>query len=473
MSDTDLSAAFAPAAPEPASARANALYFAIWRWHFYAGLYVVPFLLMLAITGFFMMWFTAIAPEYGDRLAVEPAGQALDLADQQAAALAAVPGTLTGYTAPYDAATPGLFFVTDAQGAAQVVALDPYRGTAVRVMAEGATWNAFAEEIHGTLMIGDMGDRLIEIAASLGLLLVVSGAYLWWPRGGASVRDLFVPRLAARGRSFWKSLHAVTGAWTAILLAFFFVTGLAWAGIWGEKFVQAWSTFPAEKWDNVPLSDATHASMNHAEKEVPWALEQTPMPESGSQAGVTGLAPGVTPDLGSVVALAREIGFDGRFRLSVPADAAGVWTIAQDSMSYDSPDPTADRTVHVDQFTGKVLADVRFADYALAGKAMAVGIALHEGQTGLWNVILNGLFCLAIVTLCLSGVVMWWLRRPARALRVGAPPRPDQVPLARGVVLAALALSMAFPMLGLTLLAVVLVDLLVFGNLPGLRRALS
>ena len=235
MSNTDLSAAPAPAAPEPASAPANALYFAIWRWHFYAGLYVVPFLLMLAITGFFMMWFTAIAPEYGDRLAVEPAGQALDLADQQAAALAAVPGTLTGYTAPYDAATPALFFVTDAQGAAQVVALDPYRGTAVRVMAEGATWNAFAEEIHGTLMIGDMGDRLIEIAASLGLLLVVSGAYLWWPRGGASVRDLFVPRLAARGRSFWKSLHAVTGAWTAILLAFFFVTRPRLGGHMGRE----------------------------------------------------------------------------------------------------------------------------------------------------------------------------------------------------------------------------------------------
>lgn len=472
MSTPDLSAAPVSAASD-VSARANALYFAIWRWHFYAGLYVVPFLLMLAITGFFMMWFTAIAPEYGDRLAVEPAGQALGLPDQQAAALAAVPGTLTGYTAPYDAATPALFLVEDAEGAAQVVALDPYRGTALRVTAEGDTWNAFAEKIHGTLLIGDTGDRLIEIAASLGLMLVVSGAYLWWPRNGTSLRDLFVPRLGLRGRSLWKSLHSVTGAWTAVILAFFLVTGLAWAGVWGEKFVQAWSTFPAEKYDNVPLSDATHASMNHGEKEVPWALEQTPLPESGSDAGVTGLAPGVVVDLGALVALAREIGFDGRFRLSVPGDAAGVWTIARDSMSYDSPDPTADRTVHVDRYTGKILADVRFADYEMAGKAMAVGIALHEGQMGLWNVILNAAFCAAVVLLCMSGVVMWWLRRPARSARIVAPPRAEAVPLARGVMLVALVMSMAFPMLGLTLLAVLVVDLLILGNLPGLRRALS
>jgi len=33
----------------------NRLYFATWRWHFHAGLYVIPFLLMLAITGFFVM----------------------------------------------------------------------------------------------------------------------------------------------------------------------------------------------------------------------------------------------------------------------------------------------------------------------------------------------------------------------------------------------------------------------------------
>ena len=147
--------------------------------------------------------------------------------------------------------------------------------------------------------------------------------------------------------------------------------------------------------------------------------------------------------------------------------------MAQDSMSYDSPDPMSDRTVHVDQYTGRILADVRFADYSVAGKAMAVGIALHEGQTGLWNVILNGLFCLAVVLLCVSGIVMWWLRRPAKAMRLAAPPRPQAVPLARGVMLIALLLSMAFPMLGLTLLAVITVDLVILSALPGLKRALS
>jgi uncharacterized iron-regulated membrane protein len=33
----------------------KALYAAVWRWHFYAGLYVAPFLVALAITGFLML----------------------------------------------------------------------------------------------------------------------------------------------------------------------------------------------------------------------------------------------------------------------------------------------------------------------------------------------------------------------------------------------------------------------------------
>ena len=75
----------------------NKLYFAAWRWHFYAGLYVIPFLVMLACSGLMILWFTAIAPEYGDRLAVPQGTQALALTAQEAAVLAAHPGTIDKY----------------------------------------------------------------------------------------------------------------------------------------------------------------------------------------------------------------------------------------------------------------------------------------------------------------------------------------------------------------------------------------
>lgn len=453
----------------------NRLYFAAWRWHFYAGLFVVPFLLVLAVTGFFMMLFTTYLPEYGDRIRIEPAETALSIAEQEAAALAAVSGAtaITEYIAPYSAENPALFSVADG-GDGMVVAIDPYTGEVLRSTIDGATWNLFFERIHGTLMIGDTGDRILEIASSLGILLVVTGLYLVWPRQLGGMRAMVIPDLAAKGRGWWKSLHQVCGTWSAVILVFFLITGLAWAGIWGGKFVQPWSTFPAEKWDAVPLSSQDHASLNgDGEKQVPWGLEQTPLPASGSHAGVAVLQEGTVLNLSAMVELGRMIGLEGRFRVAYPGDEAGVWTLGQNSMSYDGNSPTIDRTVHVDQYTGKVLADVGYADYGLTAKAMAVGIALHEGQLGLWNFVLNALFCAAVVFTCLSGVVMWWKRRPSGAGRLAAPPVPQDVPLAKGVVLIALALSMLFPLLGLTLLVVLAFDMLVLSAVPPLKRALS
>jgi uncharacterized iron-regulated membrane protein len=451
----------------------NKLYFAAWRWHFYAGLYVIPFMIMLAVTGIAMIWFTAISPEYGERLSVAPQATILSLPDQAKAALVPHPeGKIGQYIAPYDANTPALFRV-DLAESQQMVALDPYTGVVLRDTVKGATWYSLFNKIHGSLLIGDLGDRLIEIAASLGLLLVVSGVYLIWPRTGGW-RSALVPNLAAKGRAWWKSLHAVIGFWSSLVLVFFLISGLAWAGIWGGKFVQAWSSFPAEKWDSVPLSDDAHKDMDMtADDTVPWALEQTPMPASGSDAGVTGLPTGTAITLETVVGLGRQIGFEGRFQVAAPKDEKGVWTISQDSMSYDSPDPTADRTVHVDQYTGKILATVAYGDYSLAGKSMAVGVALHEGQMGLWNVVLNILFCLLMIFVSVSGAVMWWMRRPKGGGRLAAPPSPTDTPMQGGVVLIAVLLSMAFPMLGFTLIAVLVVDVLVLQNWPALKRLLS
>lgn len=451
----------------------NKLYFAVWRWHFYAGLYVIPFLIMLAITGIVMVWFTAVAPEYGERLVVAPQAQILSITDQASAALATHPeGKIGQYIAPYDGATPAIYRV-DLAESQRMIALDPYTGAMLRDTKNGATWYTLANDIHGTLLIGNLGDRLVEIAASLGLLLVITGLYLVWPRNGAGLRSLLLPDLRAKGRTWWKSLHGVLGFWISLALVFFLISGLAWTGIWGERYVQAWATFPAAKWDNVPLSDKRHKDMNMtADDTVPWGLEQAQMPASGSDAGIVGLPMGTPVSLENIVALGRAIGFQGRFQVAMPADEAGVWTLSQDSNSYDGPDPTADRTVHIDQYTGKILAQVGFADYGLAAKSMAVGIALHEGQLGLWNVVLNIGFCAIVVFVCVSGVVMWWKRRAAGALRLAAPPKPAGVPL-RGVTVIALVLGVAFPMLGLTLVAVLLVDFLVLQNVPRVKRAFS
>ena len=454
-----------------ASPAPNKFYVAAWRWHFYAGLFVIPFFAILAITGLAMLWIAWVDGRDGERVAVLPQETALAVSAQTEAAVGAVPGgTLVQYVAPRSAELAAIFRV-DRAGDAIMVVVDPYTAEVLETFPRRSGWYDFADTIHGDLMLGVTGDRMLEIAASLGMVLIATGLYMWWPRGRGWRATLF-PDIG-RGRSAWKSLHGAIGFWISIFLVFFLISGLAWAGIWGEKFVQAWSQFPAEKWDNVPLSDQTHASLNHERQEVPWALALTPLPASGSMAGSAVLEPGTPLDIDTMDGLARRVGFDGRYQLNLPSGEIGVWTFSQDSMNTDSTDPTADRTMHVDQYTGRILADVRYEDYSLAGKAMAVGIALHMGTMGLWSVLANTVFCLCVLFLCVSSVVMWWKRRPARQFRLAAPPLPRDLPLWKGAVLVGLLVSMAFPLAGLTLLAVMTIDWLILSRVPALRRAIS
>jgi len=457
--------------PAPSLGRFHLL---AWRWHFYAGLYVVPFLLMLAITGLVMVFFTGFQHRLGMTIHVAPQAQTASVTAQAQAVLARLPGAqLKDYLAPKSATAPAWFSV-QVDGRVESVAVNPYTAEVVRTVDKESTVFAWAEKIHGTLLIGDVGDRLIEIAAGLGIVLIVTGVYMAWPRGQTGWLQVLVPDLKASGRAWWKSLHVSVAFWMGLVLAFFLVTGLAWAGIWGGKFVQPWGSFPASKWDNVPTSDATHASLSTPGlKEVPWGLELTPLPASGSAAGQPGIAAGQPVNLETVNAYARRIGFSGQYRVAVPQDETGVYTVSADSMGGDLTDPTGDRYVHIDRHTGRVLAEVSFADYSPMAKFMAIGIALHQGDMGPWSAWLNVVFCLAVVFLCVSGVVMWWQRRPANAGRLVAPRAPANAALWKSGAGVMLLVALAFPLSGAVLLAVLLLDGLLLSRVPALRQRLN
>ena len=449
--------------PQQSAATSTRLYRAVWRWHFYAGLYVAPFLFMLALSGLIMVYGNSIESFLGKRYYVAPGGERVSFQLQAKAAVDAVPGGKLSMLVVPPADDRASVFLVTANGDDHVVAVDPHGAKVLGSIIKNDTWFYWADRLHGSLFIGPKsngwGDRLIEVAAGLGIILIVTGLYMWWPRNGQTLARVLVPDLSRSGRGLWKELHASVGLYISVVLLFFLVSGLSWAGVWGEKYVQAWSTFPAAKWDNVPLSDQTHAAMNHnGVKEVPWALEQTPMPASGSLAGAKGIAQGTPVTLDTVAAFARGFGFSEQFRINVPQDEKGVYSISADSMDADTTLPTGDHTIHIDQYTGNILADVRFADYSLAGKAMAVGIALHEATMGWWNTLLDTLMCLAVMALSLTGVVMWWVRRPAGKVGVPLYPRDYRVPV--GVLVIGAVLCVLFPLSGAVVLAFAVIDFL-------------
>ncbi|MBI4781807.1 MAG: PepSY domain-containing protein [Oscillatoriophycideae cyanobacterium NC_groundwater_1537_Pr4_S-0.65um_50_18] len=460
----------------------NRFYRTVWRWHFYAGLFVIPFMLMLALTGIIYLFKPQLdAAMYRNLMFVQPGGAVLPYTQQVDAAKALYPDAAISKIIPSVAANRSTEVEIKAGDRTLMVFVNPYTGKVLGDRDENQNLQSIARKLHGELMIGKVGDYLIELAACWGLVLLITGLYLWLPRKGLSVWGTLLPRLGNRNRRiFWRDLHAVPGLYGGLLIGFLILTGLPWTGFWGETFAQVWNQFPAQMWNDVPQSTQLTGSLNQNGQNVPWAVEQMPLPLSQKPSqmpsqshdhsaghSASGHAEAAPVTLNSVIALAQTKGVVPGFNVTLPGGETGVYTV-----SAFPDNPAQEATLHIDQYSGAVLADVRWQQYGLVPKAVELGIAIHMGKYfGLANQLLMLFACLVILLLCVSGVVLWWKRRPAD--RLGAPPLPEHVQQWR-IPLAIVAISgLAFPLVGLSLVTVLLLDYGVFSRIPALRRLLG
>jgi uncharacterized iron-regulated membrane protein len=462
----------------------NRFYRTVWRWHFYAGLFVIPFMLVLATTGIIYLFKPQLDRlMYHDLLFVQPTGAIAPYTQQVDAVQSVYPDAavskVVSSIAP-NRSTEVQVVTGDKRNL--VVFVNPYTGKVLGNRNEDNNLQAITRQIHGELMLGKWGDYLVELAACWALVLLLSGLYLWWPRN-TKLFGTFIPRFWSQNkRVFWRDLHAVSGFYGVLLMGFLILTGLPWSGFWGDTFAKVSSQFPQYVFDGTPQSTALTGSLNQKGiQTVPWAVEQLPIPRSLSIPETSSLLiqhshsdrPAETDqpreiavNLDSIIALAQSQNLPMGFSVSLPADRTGVYTIA----AFPN-DPRQERIMHIDQYSGQVLVDLGWHDYNWVAKSVEMGIAVHMGKYSLANQLLMLVACLIVILLCVSGGVMWWQHRPIG--RLGAPVIPTSVPSWKVPLVIVALLGFAFPLVGFSLVAVLLLDYLVISRIPLLKRVLN
>ncbi|WP_414441400.1 PepSY-associated TM helix domain-containing protein [Burkholderia sp. 22PA0106] len=462
-------------------------YRTLWRWHFYAGLFVMPFLVILAITGTLYCFQPQIEPLlYPHRLIVTPqATPRLDadqLLQRASAALPAgsKPVSVEVNRAPDRSAE---FVFRLPTGARESVYVNPYDGTVLGTLGVDDRFMQVDRMLHRKLLLGKPGELLMELAACWTLVMIGTGVALWWPREPGRLRRALAPDLRLRGRPLWKSVHAVLGIWLALGAVAFVLSGLPWTGSWGKQF-KALATSanlgsPPGAWGDSGLRSlrpgappaaavSSEHAMHHAHADdsmpgmvmddlplpqTPWAVGNVPVPESAPAATA---APALTID--AAIAKVAALGVTSGYTLALPATPDGVFTA-----SYFPADPKAERTISIDQYSGRTLRDIRYADYGAVAQGVSYGTALHMGRYfGLANQLVCAAISLGLAAMAVTGFVMWWKRRPA--LTLGAPLRERERPPMRGWIAGLVLLGIVFPMMGATIVAVWLADRLVFGR---------
>ncbi|MBX9802831.1 MAG: PepSY domain-containing protein [Caulobacteraceae bacterium] len=431
----------------PAPELLSGAFRAVWRWHFYAGLLVLPFLMLMALTGALYLFTDEIdGAVYRDLSRVEPRAVAASPDRWVAAAETGLGGKVSNVLLP---ARPdeAVRLTVDLPGGRQRTAfVDPHDARLIGDTDFGGVMEV-VKQLHSLILLGSWANYVVEIVAGWAIILVATGLFLWWPRG-RGVGVISVRAADPKRLPFWRDVHAVTGLYAGAVIAFLVITGMPWSAFWGDQYMAAVKANGLGR----PKPPAAASPFVHADHPgdapvgVGWIMEGMVMPTP--QTGPASLS--------RVIETAETGGLARPYMVSIPSNPALAWTAARQVKQVEDT-----RTLYVDAATGTVRADIRYDQFGVGAKAFEWGIAVHQGTQYGWinrYLMLGG--CFAIWLLGISGIIIWWKRRPPSLSkgRTGAPEAPPGPRVRAAVLGIVLPLAILYPLTGLSLIAALAIE---------------
>ncbi len=418
----------------------TALYRMLWRWHFYAGLFVMPFILILSLTGAVFLFKPQIDRWEERNFRGLATADAVSPNTQLDAALAAFPGaSFSSYRLPVAPGDAALIHLGLSDGTMRDVFVSP-QGTVVGSLDPDWRIIEIMSQIHGSLLLGRAGGWLVELAASWAIVMILTGLYLWWPHGGR-LAGVVWPRLSLGKRTFWRDIHAVTGFWVSSFALVLLISGLPWAGVWGDAFKYARTELGLMQGKQDWKIGGQHSDHDHA---AMMAMEKANVPLAS---------------LSMIVRKAASENLEFPVIIAPPGETM-EWSVK--SNTQNRPNRV---TITYDMATGKQLERKDFASRHVIDRAVGYGIAWHEGALLGWFNVVVGLFtAAALIMLMISGFVMWQRRRPEAVL--GAPPVPHTPARIGGAIAILLLLAVMLPLLAASLVLLWVVERLILPAFP-------
>jgi len=440
-------------------------YRTIWRWHFYAGVFSIPFILWLSITGSIYLFRPQIETWLDrpyDHLAIGSLRAAP--AVQVETALRAVPETNFHYFVLPRTPDAASQIVVGKGSKEYRVYLNPATLEILKVEDEDKRPMNVLFYLHGELLMGDRGSNVVELAASWAIVLLITGIYLWWPRQSQRLAGILYVRLRQGSRIFWRDLHAVTGILISSYALFILLSGLPWASFWGGQYLLAIRTFTASHLVHQDWTAGKTAESQQRQEQDSNGMAGMQMP--GAVAATVSPVGQFGP-LNRLVPKAEGFHLPRPVQVAPPGSPGGLWTVHTDTQ--DRPSRT---TLYLSPTTGAVVREEPFSQLPLVDRVVDTGVAMHEGQLfGLANQLLGLAAALGLITLSISAIVMWWRRRQVGVL--GAPLPIGKPRLSFALVAAIVALAIYLPEMALSLVLILLLEKMVFSRIPAVSRWLG
>ncbi|MGF1450832.1 MAG: PepSY-associated TM helix domain-containing protein [Opitutales bacterium] len=466
MSDSEAPIEQQPSAADEPSSTLRRLHRWFWRWHFWPGMFLAPLILIASITGGIYVWkdevealtlrtFKQLEP-HGERVTFDeiatlslerprgawftsapaavgelaqspvpldgeaPPQTRLTFDEIASAALAHTPGALLSINWTGDANTSMEVFIRNAEDETVNVWVNPYTGEVLGALLRDEMFFPMMRDLHRFLWsgraLGDVlpGRLLVELATSWTVLLTISGIVLWW---NGTRKNSEQWKLFRRHKPYvnWRNWHTVPAVWLSAVILLVLVTGLTFSKgsgtLWKAGGAVA-GAFPKEYLAH-PKYDPGQPTLS-----LETLFAKASKPEDDSALSFVTYA-----EAGMVPMLLR-----GDYQ-NAPWELTFTW---------------------IDPVSGDIINRGSYADLSGFAQFLTASYSLHVGSFGgPATKILATLICLLLVFLVVSGVVMWWIRRPKGKSGI---PRRQREHLPKSVIAVNVVLAILFPVIGLSLL---------------------
>jgi uncharacterized iron-regulated membrane protein len=253
--------------------------------------------------------------------------------------------------------------------------VNPYTGEILELYNYRETFFYTIFSLHRWLLGGNdsIGKTITGVSTFIFLFILTTGIILWWPKNKAILKQ----RLKIKTDASWKrvnhDLHLVLGFYSAIFLFIFAFTALAWSF----------------KWFNNGIYTVTNSSMKPVEP-----------PSSTYQADKQRI--GYDSAFVAIQKAAPDVQF---YILRAPNDSTGIFSATV--LQIGAHESAADN-YYIDQYSGKVIGNLKFQDKNLGQRVRSTFKPVHVGSIyGLPSKIIAFLVCIFGVTFPITGTIMW------------------------------------------------------------------
>jgi uncharacterized iron-regulated membrane protein len=255
-------------------------------------------------------------------------------------------------------------------------AINPYNGKIIEIYNR-KDWLHTVEEIHTSLLLGNVGKWIIRINVLIFLVLLITGLVLWWPANRARRKQSFKVKWDASAKRVNYDFHNVVGFYSAIFLLLIVFTGLYMSFDWMKQF--------------------TYFVTGSSYKKIPPAIVQPNKNNTVIFNPAVAYEKATTQNPG-----AQEIHINYPQKNNDPIKL---------KLHYASTGYKKVNEFHYNPFTGTIINAQLYKNYSNGDKIKHSNRDLHTGTYfGLIGKIIACLASLVAASMPVTGFAIWWVR---------------------------------------------------------------